>query len=480
MRVSISYPPIPSEKGIPLLAQNRQFQWFHSPTYIYPIIPAYAATILKEAGHEVGWHDGIAEEWTIERYFDELDKFRPDVVAIETKTPVVKYHWRIIEEVKERLPRSTVALMGDHVTALPEESMKESKVDYVLTGGDFDFLLRNLCSNLENGGTLEKGIWFRQNGGIANTGRFELNHELDELPFIDRDLTKWKLYSEKNGNYKRRPGTYTMVGRDCWWHRCTFCSWTTLFPKFRTRSPESLVEEIGHLIHDYGVREVFDDTGTFPAGNWLRRFCNLMIDSGYNDDIFFSCNMRFGAATLDDYQLMKKAGFRMLLFGVESADKTTLEKIDKNLTTEEIEESCKNAKRAGLEPHITIMFGYPWETKETARNTLDLGKYLLKKAYAETVQATIVIPYPGTPLFEQCREQGLLRTIDWDEYDMKKQIIITQIEDEELAELVKGIYKVAFDPEFLIRKVSSIRTLDDIRYMLNAMKKVVGHVQDYS
>ena len=63
---------------------------------------------------------------------------------------------------------------------------------------------------------------------------------------------------------------------------------------------------------------------------------------------------------------------------------------------------------------------------------------------------------------------------------MKRPTMITQIEDEELAELVKGIYKVAFDPEFLVRKVSSIRTLDDIRYMLNAMKKVVGHVQDYS
>ncbi len=40
MRIAIAYPPLPSEKGVPLLSQNRQFQWFSRPTYIYPVVPA--------------------------------------------------------------------------------------------------------------------------------------------------------------------------------------------------------------------------------------------------------------------------------------------------------------------------------------------------------------------------------------------------------------------------------------------------------
>jgi anaerobic magnesium-protoporphyrin IX monomethyl ester cyclase len=88
MKISISYPPLPSAKGVPLLGQNRQFQYFHSPTYIYPVVPAYAATLLRNAGYEVIWDDGIAEEKFYSRWLIDLEKSDPDVIMIETKTPV--------------------------------------------------------------------------------------------------------------------------------------------------------------------------------------------------------------------------------------------------------------------------------------------------------------------------------------------------------------------------------------------------------
>ena len=50
MNIAVTYPPLENGKGVPLLGQNRQFQWFNSPTYIYPMVPAYAATYLKEKG----------------------------------------------------------------------------------------------------------------------------------------------------------------------------------------------------------------------------------------------------------------------------------------------------------------------------------------------------------------------------------------------------------------------------------------------
>jgi len=191
MKIVISYPPIDTNKGYPTLGQNRQFQFFKEPTYIYPVIPATAATLLKQAGHEAIWNDCIAENWSYARFLEFIKKENPDLVAFETKTPVVKQHWKIIDELKAQSPRLKVVLFGDHVTALPEESFRNSKVDFVITGGDYDFLLLNLCNflqtkrlspqisnKLETKETvsadieLEPGIYYRDNGQIRNIGKF--------------------------------------------------------------------------------------------------------------------------------------------------------------------------------------------------------------------------------------------------------------------------------------------------------------------
>ncbi|MBL7169526.1 MAG: radical SAM protein [Candidatus Aenigmarchaeota archaeon] len=483
MKVSISFPPIPGIKGTPMIYQNRQYFVKHEPCYIYPMIPAHAATQLKENSHEVIWDDGIATKKSYGKWLSDLEKKNPEIIALETKTPVVKKHWKIIDDIKRRIPEAKIVLIGDHVTALPEESIKKSKVDYVLTGGDFDFLLTNLANHLEKKEKLEKGIYFRQGKKIKNTGKFELKHNLNNLSFIDRDLTKWKLYSKDNGNYKKVPGTYTMVGRDCW-HRinggCSFCSWTTLYPTFRTRSPESLVKEMNMLIDEYGVKTIFDDTGTFVIGNWLRKFCKLAIENEFKKEIMIGCNMRFNACSFEDYKLMKKAGFSMLLFGLESANQKTLDRLNKGLTVEQIKDSCMKAAKAGLEPHITIMFGHPWETKKDALKTLELGKYLLRKGHASTMQATIITPYPGTRLFEQAKNKGWLKTFDWDDYDMVNLVMKTKASEGDLRKMVQEMYKIAFNPEFLIRKLLSLRTLDDLKFYWDAFKGVIGHIRDFS
>jgi len=486
MRISISYPPINMGKGVPLLSQNRQFQYFHEPTYIYPMVPAYAATLLRSAGYDVVWNDGIAEEKSYDEWLSDLKKSSPDMVMIETKTPVVRRHWRIIEDIKVAIPEARVVLVGDHVTALPRESMENSKVDYVLTGGDYDFLLLNLVEYLEGEAKLEPGIWFRGNGKIGSTGSFRLSHDLDCLPFIDRDLTRWWLYSEKNGNFKEAPGTYTMAGRDCWWRKnggCTFCSWPTLYPNYRVRKPELLVEEIGALIENYGVRTVFDDTGTFPIGNYLRKFCRLMTERGYNEEIDFSCNMRFGALTRENYRLMRKAGFKMLLFGVESASQQTLDRLNKGITVEDMVKECRVARGEGLEPHITIMVGYWWETREDALGTLKLAKMLMEKGWAMTLQSTMVMPYPGTKMYDEALENGWFRIDprDYDCFDMTEPVLRTpDMEPEEVLRICDEIYKVFLSPKYMFRHLIRIRSWRDMKYSIKGTVKVLGHIKDFS
>lgn len=478
MKVMIGYPPLKSPKGTPLLGQNRQFQWFHNPSFIYPMIPAYAATLLKEAGYEVVWADGIAETWDYETFIEAVSREAPRLIALETKTPVVKLHWKIIDDLKGRFPGLQVALMGDHVTALPQESLERSSVDFVLTGGDYDFLLLSLANHLSRGTPLDQGIWYREDGGIATSGPFSGHYKLHELPLIDRDLTRWHLYGEHL--FKRRPGSYTMVGRDCWYAKCAFCSWTTLYPRFRTRGPDSLVEEIRLLIERYGVREIMEDTGTLPVGGWLKTFCRGMIRGGFHKRILIDCNMRVGALKREQYELMKEAGFRVLKFGIESANNRTLELLNKGATKEQAEDACRMASKAGLEVHLTTMVGYPWETWDDARRTVDFAKELFAKGYAHMLQATVVIPYPGTPLFEEARRQGWLRTLDWDCYDMREPVLATPVSDERLMELTRDLYSSFLSPRFVARKLLSVRSVDDARFLLNAGRAVLGHLRDFA
>jgi radical SAM superfamily enzyme YgiQ (UPF0313 family) len=384
-------------------------------------------------------------------------------------------------------PGSETVLVGDHVTALPQESMEKSRADFILTGGDYDFLLLNLVDFLAGKAKkLESGIWYREHGNIKNTGPFLLTRSLDVLPHINRDLTRWRLYSERNGNFKATPGAYTMAGRDCWWRKdggCTFCSWPTLYPVFRAMKPDLLVDEIGLLIEKHKVKTVFDDTGCFPAGNWLRRFARLMIERKYNEEIDFSCNMRFGVLTRDDIRLMKKAGFRMLLFGVESGSQATLDRLNKGTTVEGIVSECKILRQEGLEPHITIMVGYPWETRKDAMSTLNLAKMLMEKGWATTLQSTIVIPYPGSKLYAEALQKDWFRLDpkDYDCFDMQEPVLKTpDMTPEEVVKFCDEIYKVFLSPKYMFKQLIRIRSFRDFVYSVKGIAKVLGHLKDFA
>ena len=429
--------------------------------------------MLKEAGHEVMWADGEAEEQSWDEYLSQLLAYNPQIVAWEVKTPSVKGTWARARLLKKVLPHTTIILFGDHVTARPVETLLNSPADVVLTGGDYDFGLLKLASDPSY-----RGIWNEPT-----------NNKLDKLAIPDRTLTKWELYGyEKgSGNYKYLPGTHTYFGRDCWWRKeggCTFCSWTNTFKNFRVVPVERAVEEIA-ACHSLGIREIFDDTGTFPIGKWMEEFCEKIIkarEKGILGKKFpvLGCNMRPGALGQKAYDLLGRAGFRFILYGLESANQQTLDRINKGQKPGDMESTLSMAKRAGLEPHVTCMVGYPWETLEDARRTISFTRELFRKGLIDTLQATIVIPYPGTELFRQAEKEGWLLTEDWDQYDMRRPVMKVPYEEEELLKTVRGIYKSCINAPFVMRKLFSIRTMDDLNYFTRGARFALGHLTDFS
>ena len=496
-KIAVGYPPIETDKGVPLLSQNRQFQYFNAPTYIYPMVPAYAASLAKQRGYDVVWMDGIAAKQTYDQWIQQLQTEKPDLLMIETKSPVVKQHWQVIKDLKEKFPNMITVLVGDHATYAPKESMDNSPVDYIITGGDYDFMLSDLADSITKGVKLVGGIWGRntdtrvvlgdlikEDGPYWISGPLKQTHNLDDLPFVDRDLTHWEYYAYENGNYRYTPATYMYSGKDCWWNRCTFCVWDhTINPigSYRRFTPERLFAEVKHVVDNYGVKEIFDDAGTLFVGPPLKKFCNLLIDSGYNKKVVYGCNMRLNALTQEYYDLMGKANFRFILYGMESGNQETLDHLDKGLKVHQIEEGVRMAKKAGLDPHLTIMLGYPWETEEMAKNTIAVAKRCFKKGYVDTMQATIVIPYPGTPLYKECIEKDwlLVNPTDYEAFDMRGPVMKIPFSHERLMELTQELYSSFFTPQYALRRLLEIRNFGDVKYLFYSAWKLISHLLDF-
>ena len=137
------------------------------------------------------------------------------------------------------------------------------------------------------------------------------------------------------------------------------------------------------------------------------------------------------------------------------------------------------AKSAGLQPHVTCMVGYPWETREEAQSTIDLTRRMFDRGHIDTLQATIVVPYPGTPLFRECDANGWLRTKDWDRYDMREPVMQTPMADDDIMAMTRGIYRSFLTPRFVLRKLLSIRRWADIVFYWRAALRVLGHLLDF-
>jgi radical SAM superfamily enzyme YgiQ (UPF0313 family) len=110
---------------------------------------------------------------------------------------------------------------------------------------------------------------------------------------------------------------------------------------------------------------------------------------------------------------MKKAGCTDVWFGVESGSQSVLKTMDKGILIEQTEKAFKWAKEVGLMTVANVILGFPTETKETAWETINF----VEKLNPNDVGYYIATPYPGTPMYEQVRDDGSLKITDFDKYD---------------------------------------------------------------
>jgi len=461
LKVIFAIPPIPSNKGQAQTSQNRQWQVFRDPTLIYPVLPAtFISMLLTEPKQQVLWVDAIAEEMDEVEFAKVILDMNPDYMVFEANTMVIKRYYEIIDGLKKNLPKIKIILAGEHYTVMPEEVKANCKADHLLHGGR----------------------WFYEAFKIITGKKWPKDKP---LPKINRDVTRWWLYAEANGNFKYTPATYTMASMDCWYRPkqpCTFCTWVNYFPETTTRTVDDFYDEVFDLAN-MGFREFFDDSGTFPVGKWLKEFCDRMsneiIDYGgqkipLSKIIKWGCNMRFKALQPEDFKMMADAGCRFILWGFESANQLTLDKLSKGYDVGCVSKNLISSRMAGIWNHLTVMTGYPWESLEDEYRTFKMVRWLLLNDWAASMQSTIFMPYPGTAAFKQCKEEGLLIDEDWNHWDMTKPVVKLKYDFKEALKLQRKYYNISYHPKFIWNKLSKIRTADDMKFYFRISKKVIN------
>jgi anaerobic magnesium-protoporphyrin IX monomethyl ester cyclase len=483
-KVAFVYPPYTKDGKYPHLSQNRQVRFTASTQVkIYPLIPASLLTLVSKRGHTALLLDAINRRLPREVYESDLVSFDPDVIVLEAKTPIMPKLWREVAQLKKLRTNATIVIVGDHVTARPQETMQQCACDYIAVGGDYDAIVADLVDAITSGLPLPRGVVSRTNMESADPSYVG---DLDTLPPPDRELTRWRDYGEA---YLNLPAMYILSGRGCGRRGaghagCTFCSWQQNLWRghARLRSPRSVIEEMDVLVRRYGVNEFFDDneSGGLWSREWTKEFCERMRSSGLRQRTMISSNARADSLNEDTCRDIAAAGFRLLKVGLESASDATLQRLNKGEAVEEIRAGVMRAKDRGLRVLLTMMIGYPWETEEEARSTFELARELLiyKARFGDALQCSVVVPYPGTSLFCAAAANGwnAVGLTDYERYDMDTNVLTTGVDTRYWC---GRIWRLYLNHRYLCKLVGSTRSVREFRLGLRGLRSLVGHLSDY-
>ena len=379
-------------------------------TYCY--LNLSAAAVLRERGQEVYYIDCQAEGVTLNELLEKTKEIAPDLVVMYVEQIKVN----VDLEITERLKNSSdlkVVFVGPFVTPLDREIMTLSPhLDFVIRG-EYDCAVADLADAVGNGGSLEEiaGITWRNNGEICQTlppGRLT---DLDDLPIPAYDLIDFNNYTESVFIY--HPAAAMATSRGCP-YKCVYCWFpqTMYSHKWVAQSPERMFEEVRYMVERFGVREIKIDDDTFEIDRQrVVDFCELLL--GHNVKVAWAPQCRPDLVDEDLLRLMKRAGCIRILWGCESASQEVLDRMKKGFKVADIERATRMSQKLGIEVLNCFMLGFPWDTEETIRQTIEFAY----KLNAEFTQFAIPTPLPGTEFYKLAKEKGYVQASEWDYFD---------------------------------------------------------------
>ncbi len=370
---------------------------------VAPLGLAYIAATLEKQGIEVEILDCVAEGLGHECYYYDHDRrygytdfmiereiylFMPDLVGVSCLFSNKAWDAHNVCRIAKLVNPNIITVMGGaHPTALPEETLRDMNVDYVIKG---------------------EGEYFLKEFPNGNARDFKPIIDLDTLPFPARHLLNMPkyLFSESpHSGLRRVPMANISTSRGCP-GRCEFCAIRCLWgDAYRVRSPENVLAEIQHLIDTYGIKELHfeDDNLTADKKRAVAIFQGI-IDHKY--DLTLNSPSGLAVFALDEELLNKmvEAGYYSISLAIESGVPAILKLMRKNVDLKKAKRLIGYARSLGLKTKAFFILGYPGETKETMQRTIDYAGEL-GADWCLFFPATAL---PGTDMDKRVRANGWL------------------------------------------------------------------------
>jgi len=349
-----------------------------------------------------------------------IRKFGPDIIGITMFTANYKVA-KIIAGIARKLNREVkIVVGGAHPTIDPEGTLRNGEFDYLVRGeGEFTFL------ELVDGKDVSEitGLSYKEKGGIVHNSPRPFIEDLDSLPFPSRDLF---LNNTSNIDYEN-----IITGRGCP-YSCIYCASKKIWDKkVRFRSPDNVIRELIYLKEKFNSPILYfvDDTFTLKKDR-AKEICRGIIER--NLDLKWKCDTRVDCIDYELVSLMKQAGCIRIKIGVETGSEKIMKKIKKGLTKDKIRKGVEIIKKVGLPLTVYLMAGFPGETNDDIRQTIEFGKEIDADYYS----LSIVAPYLGTEIYDKFLSSG--NKIDkehWEYfYHQSKYMILNNNIDPELIE----------------------------------------------
>ncbi len=319
-------------------------------------------------------------------------------------TPFYREALRVAAIAKELDPARPVIMGGAHVNACPEQVLTNPNVDFVLLG-EGEHMLPELVAALADGrlSAVDSicGIGYKTNGKLHLPEHGDLIEDIETLPFPARELIDPARYTLGG---KRL--TMLVTSRGCPYH-CTFCSiFLTAGRQFRTRSINSVIDEMKLCREQYGTEifDIEDDNFSFDQKRAAKILAAIREEFGEGQIELLAMN-GISAANISEplVEEMKRTGFRALNLALVTSDKQQQRATKRPGSTSHFDRVVKKAAELSMEMVNYVILGLP---DSTIDEMLDSIIHLMQRPVL--IGPSVFYATPGTESYRQCLERGLL------------------------------------------------------------------------
>ncbi len=316
---------------------------------------------------------------------------------------------RFARFIKDTNPAIPVLWGGWHATILPEQTLKEAFIDYVITG-QAETPFRAFTEALLNA----TDVRLTPNLCYKNQNDIIINPPAGFCDFNDYPPVNYELVDINNYIYYPSFAKKSIVyfaSHGCPYH-CNFCAMATYYrQKWIPVQIETIVRDLKYFKEKAGIDSVFfQDDNFFTNKEFSLKLCRAFIDEKL--DLQWETWTHAGGFLKmfadDDIELLYKAGCRQIISGSESGSQQVLDLVNKKLNVEDNLDFVRLLKKHHIVPFFSIMLCFPGNTE----NELDDTFALIRKARLIDkrlkVYFSFYTPYPGTKLFGMATDNGFV------------------------------------------------------------------------